>query len=612
VSDAVQSLPPTSFIKDPHARAFCDALSSAWEVRNGGFGDDSERFVRKSEIASLSSAAVVSLLSGAAASAVGNFTGDSSTDYASAVNAIAKIVTASKAYAFLQTPVQQAAAPTQKLAELQSRISSESADRIAAILAEADARTAAINAQGATLTGSIADLQTQINTIIAAGTSDTATILSALQDEQTARVTADSAEATQRDTLLTAIRGSYTGNDPAMLSEGLIFTERQSRITADGALTTSLSTLSATVAANTASISAEQTARASADTALASSISSISSSLGTTSANLATEQSARSTKDNSLAQAINTIWGSIGGSTALIQDGALAAVSPAAVAASKWTQVQAAVIDPNTGLPAAVSIKQQLDAYASRVDGTLNTTWGVRSNINGIISGITLMTSTGAGSAPGTTTSAFLIQADRLALVSPSNNSLRPVPFSVDGSGNAVFAGWIYAAGGTFAGALNAASGTFAGALSGATGTFSGSLTTPCVYTENIVGAAITQTSSVSSAGTSTSITISIPAGSRNIIVMGFFGAMVATATTGGVSGSTTYIGQFTQVCTGTIGSPLGSVSGVGSTCFVLQDPPAGAYTFTLSRTYQNTSGGSLSNVAYQGNLSAVVLLTKR
>jgi hypothetical protein len=93
---------------------------------------------------------------------------------------------------------------------------------------------------------------------------------------------------------------------------------------------------------------------------------------------------------------------------------------------------------------------------------------------------------------------------------------------------------------------------------------------------------------------------------------MGFFGAMLATATTGGVSGSTTYIGQFTQVCTGTINSPLGAVTGVGATCFVMQDPPAGTYTFTLTRTYQNTSGGSLSNVSYQGNIAAAVLLTKR
>lgn len=156
-------------------------------------------------------------------------------------------------------------------------------------------------------------------------------------------------------------------------------------------------------------------------------------------AGLSEEVDTRSNKDNALAQAINTLWASIGGSDALIQDGALAAVSPAAVVATKWDQVQAAVTDPNTGETNSGSIKQELLLYASDVDDTLNATWGVKIGVNGAASGFSLMTTAGAGSSPGAPTSVFAIMADKLALISPTDESV--VPFSVDSSGNAIFTG---------------------------------------------------------------------------------------------------------------------------------------------------------------------------
>lgn len=467
-TQAAASLPPTLGITDPHTRAFCDALASAWALRNNGAGKDSERFVRKGEVEELAAQTVVGLLSGAADPAMASLqpgTGTAAQTYQQVLTAVERLITGSKAYEFLRTPVQQIAVPTQQVDDLLARIETETADRIAAIEAEALARGSGITSEQTAREAADGVLQTQIDTIVAIGGGDTATILAALSTEQTARIAADTAEATERTTLATQIRGAYTGTDSAAVSSGLLYSERQARISSVSAVVTDLTALTARVGTAESAIITEQTVRASAVSALNSSVTTLTSRVGTAEAAIITNNNTRSTKDNSLAQAINTIWARIGGASALIQDGALASVTPSAAIATKWNQVQAAVTDPNTGLVNATSIKQDLNVYASKVDGTLNATWAVRANVNGIVSGVSLTTSAGAGSAPGTVTSAFLIMADKLALVNPSNTALRPVPFSVDSSGNAVFAGTVYAAAGTFGGALNAATGTFDGTV---------------------------------------------------------------------------------------------------------------------------------------------------
>jgi len=44
------NLPPTYMIQDPQTRAFCEALTQAWQLRNGDIGaDDSQRFITKAE-----------------------------------------------------------------------------------------------------------------------------------------------------------------------------------------------------------------------------------------------------------------------------------------------------------------------------------------------------------------------------------------------------------------------------------------------------------------------------------------------------------------------------------------------------------------------------------
>lgn len=165
-----------------------------------------------------------------------------------------------------------------------------------------------------------------------------------------------------------------------------------------------------------AQIIQESEIRSSADEAFVSQLSIIVGRVVDAEAAIANEQTVRVSKDNAMASAINTIWAAIGGSQAVIQDGQLAAVSPSAVQASRWTQVVASVTDPNTGQINSTSIKQDLNSYASKVDGKFNSIYSVRAQVDvggrTVVGGFGLSATAGAGSAEGPTID-FGVRADR-------------------------------------------------------------------------------------------------------------------------------------------------------------------------------------------------------
>lgn len=113
-----------------------------------------------------------------------------------------------------------------------------------------------------------AALSSQITTLTTSVTNNYNTLNSAIQTEASTRSTAVSTEATARETLASQIRGSYSGTNPALLTSGILYNERQARITADEAIVSSVTALTATVNTNTAAITTESTTRANADTAL--------------------------------------------------------------------------------------------------------------------------------------------------------------------------------------------------------------------------------------------------------------------------------------------------------------------------------------------------------
>ena len=123
------------------------------------------------------------------------------------------------------------------------------------------------------------------------------------------------AEATARDMLAAQMRGTYTGTDIASVTAGVMYSEKQTRATADTALSSSLTALSSTVTSNasaiTASLATESSTRASADTALSTSITALGSTVTTdisaVNTAIATESTTRASADTALSTNISSL-----------------------------------------------------------------------------------------------------------------------------------------------------------------------------------------------------------------------------------------------------------------------------------------------------------------
>ena len=76
----------------------------------------------------------------------------------------------------------------------------------------------------------------------------------ALEDEATARIAADSAEATARSTLAAQLRGGTDGTDPSKLTSGLIYNERQVRISSEKAIAADVEALETSFNGNKAAV----------------------------------------------------------------------------------------------------------------------------------------------------------------------------------------------------------------------------------------------------------------------------------------------------------------------------------------------------------------------
>lgn len=132
------------------------------------------------------------------------------------------------------------------------------------------------------------------------------------------------------------------------------------------------------------------------------------------------EATVRAQKDMAIASAISRIWASIGGDpphndfTALIQDSQMAAATPAAAQATRYTTLQSAVFDPNTGTNNIASLQQSFSTYVSAVDGKMNTLYTIQTQLstNGqtVVGGFGLAGSVGGGLGP---TIDFGVRADK-------------------------------------------------------------------------------------------------------------------------------------------------------------------------------------------------------
>lgn len=274
-----------------------------------------------------------------------------------------------------------------------SRIQSEATARANAIQQESTTRAQSILDEAAARASGDSGLQTQIDLITASGSGDFAELLAAVEQEQTARANADAAEAAARQTLAAQMRGSYTGTDPTALTTGIVYNERVARVTAEGAIASSVSALSATVTNNKtttdAAITSEATTRATADTALSSQITTLTSTVNGNIAAIQSEATTRANADAAISSQITTLSSTVGANSTAIQTEATTRASA------------------DTSLFAQYTVKIDTNGYVSG--------FGLASTANN-----------------ATPFSQFIIRADQFSISSPSGPSITPiVPFVV-------------------------------------------------------------------------------------------------------------------------------------------------------------------------------------
>lgn len=124
----------------------------------------------------------------------------------------------------------------------------------------------------------------------------------ALEEERTARVNADASEAAARQTLAAQVRGGYDGTDPSQLTSGLIYSERQVRITAEQAISQSVTALQTDYNNNKTSVQQSLDTLTNKTTSNANAITSLSSTV---------DKKADATALNALTTRVSTVEGTV-------------------------------------------------------------------------------------------------------------------------------------------------------------------------------------------------------------------------------------------------------------------------------------------------------------
>ena len=143
---------------------------------------------------------------------------------------------------------------------------------------------------------------------------------SAIVTEKTARATADEAEATNRNALTVKLFGTtdYNGLTTSTISSGFLYDQQQARVTAENAIVSSVTQLSADVANNSAAILTEKTARADAVSALTTSLNVISAKVDGNQAAILSEVTARTSADSAITTTVDQLTSRVGSAEAAI------------------------------------------------------------------------------------------------------------------------------------------------------------------------------------------------------------------------------------------------------------------------------------------------------
>lgn len=350
--NVVPAVASISGIQDPAVRTALQSLINGWQLRNGQIGDGTQRFLTEADIPDVLASTLIraagAINSGRSLSA----NGGGALPVSVAIGQLSDLILSSPIIANLRSEVTRIKSPAWL-----DMILGDS-DYIAALASDLNASIANLNSALDAVESSVADLLdtpaydnaetyaegemvTYDGGLYRALQSTTgnlptnpaywekigdyaslaeavAAISVSISDHETRITNTEgdiSAETTARETLASQLRGGYTGTDVASLSSGLVYSERQARVTADSALSTSISALSATVTSNngtlTARIATEETARATTDTALSNSISTLSAEVDTNysslSASIDAEEAARATADEAQVSSIEVL-----------------------------------------------------------------------------------------------------------------------------------------------------------------------------------------------------------------------------------------------------------------------------------------------------------------
>ena len=354
---------------------------------------------------------------------------------------------------------------TKEIQDRTNAVAAEAAARAAGLLAEATARGTAITNEATLRTNADNALAQQITTLTATAAGTYATI-AALQTEQTARAAGDSAQATARETLAAQLRGSYTGTDVTQLTTGLVYSERQARVSADSAIASNVSVLSTQVndpvtglPATRSTLINDYYTKSATDSAIATSSSNLTTSFNNTltgyatNATLTTNYYTKSATDSAISAAttglvsqttLNSALGSYVTTATLTADYYTKTATDSAISSANTT-LTSNFNNTLTGYATTAAVQQN---FFAKADGqSLQGQYTVKIDLNGHMSGFGLASTV----VNGTPTSAFIVRADKFAIVDPAstaNNltnspSADSVPFAVVGGATYIKAAFI-------------------------------------------------------------------------------------------------------------------------------------------------------------------------
>ena len=249
-----------------------------------------------------------------------------------------------------------------------------------------------------------------------------------------------SAEVSERSSLAAQVRGGYSGTDVSAVTQGLIYSERVARASADSTEVAARQSLSAKLTGATdptgltlgtlasGLVFDEKTARVSAVGAVATSVSALQARTTATEGAILAEQTVRAGNDNALVSAINTAWAITGATNAVIESGGNLVTNWTTGQANYWTTLNAEVFTAG-GQTIRAALAEEATVRATQT-GELYGQYTVKIDTNGYVAGFGLASESNIA---GGSTSSFVIRADKFAMVMPGYGDY--VPFAVGPAG---------------------------------------------------------------------------------------------------------------------------------------------------------------------------------